>query len=493
MSAVYWVPSSPGLGGCKVVVMSQPQRGESTRALPRVRRKGILWTPILLLLLVLSIVGPLVNPYLDQAASRYALSAAIWDNQSVQLDGLEGAIGRDAAFKDGHFYSDKAPLQPFLGAPVYGVFRMAGGDPATVVREQQNLGLWWQSFWFAAVPLALLAVWVFRWLQRFNRKTALFAALSIAMGTILLPLGAMLFGHVLAGLFVTGSVLLLLSDRMTRFRLLGAGAMAGAAVATEYPTALAVIVITIFAVWRSRLRSFWYVLGGIPFAALLGGYHTLAFGSPLSHPYRYNVFSGVNPEQKELLQSFSGFKPDNLLRLFVSGRGFLIASPIVIVGLVGLIYIIRRRGGLERAAAIVSLAVFLSMMVVPVYWSNPWGGHSPGPRYLAPALPLLALGVAAVWSFRPLLTRLAVGISSVTMVLATFTNPLVDDEGSGGLGTWIGLASEGEFVDTVFTMALGAWGWLLHGAIVGTLGWLLWRESQRSQQMAGTSPEATTV
>jgi hypothetical protein len=264
-------------------------------------------------------------------------------------------------------------------------------------------------------------------------------------------------------------------------------------VATEYPTALAVIVITIFAVWRSRLRSFWYVFGGIPFAVFLGVYHTVAFGSPLSHPYRYNVFSGINPEQKDFLQQLKGFQPNNLFRLLFSGRGFLIASPIVILGVVGLIHIIRRRGGLERAAGIVSLAVFLSMMVVPLYWSNPWGGYSPGPRYMAPALPLLALGVAAAWSFRPLLTRFAVGVSSVTMVLATFTNPLVDDEGSGGLGTWIGVASEGDFVDTVFTMALGAFGWVLHGVVVVTLGWLLWREWQQSQRIAGTSPRATTV
>lgn len=432
-------------------------------------------TFILVFLLVLAVVGPLVHAYTDQPASRYVLTAALWDNQTVKLDGFEHAIGHDAAVRDGHVYSDKAPLQPFLGVAFYAPYRLAGGEPASVVRERGNLGLWWQTLWSSAVPLAALAVLLLWWLRRLGCKATLPATLSIVFGTILLPFGGLLFGHSMSALFVAGSLVLILESKADPTRLLGAGALAGAAVATEYQAVVAVLVVTVYVLWVSPRKAHWFVAGGLPFAVFLGVYHSVAFGSPFSHPYTYSIFWGIPTEQRGLLEGFTGFQPDNLVSLLVSGRGFLIASPIVLLGVFGLISIARREDGSKRSAAILVLAVFVAMMMVPLFWANPWGGHSPGPRYLAVGIPGLALGVAAAWSVRPLWTRVALGLSIATMVLATFTNPLVDDAGPGGIGTWVGLAREGGFVDTIFTMALGNWGWLLHAALVAVVAWLLLR------------------
>jgi hypothetical protein len=433
----------------------------------------------LVFLLVLAVVGPLVHRYTDQPASRYVLTAALWDNQTVKLDGLEHAIGQDAAVRDGHVYSDKAPLQPFLGVAFYAPYRLVGGEPASMVRERGNLGLWWQTLWSAAVPLAALAVLLLWWLRRLGGKATLPATLSIVFGTILLPFGGLLFGHSMTALFVTASLVLVLESKSHPTRLLGAGALAGAAVATEYQALMAVLAVTAYVLWVLPRKALWFVAGGLPFAALLGVYHSVAFGSPFSHPYTYNVFWGTPTKQRGVLEGFTGFQPDNLVRLLFSGRGFLIASPIVLLGVFGLILTIRSGDRSKRSAAILVLAVFVAMMMVPLFWANPWGGHSPGPRYLAVGIPALVLGVAAAWSVRPLLTRAAIGLSVVTMALATFTNPLVDDEGPGGIGTWLGLAREGDFVDTVFTMALGNWGWLLHAALVTLVGWLLFRSWSR--------------
>lgn len=450
---------------------------------------------VLLFLLVLASVGPIVHEYTDQPASRYTLSAALWENQSVALDGFEHAIGRDSAAKDGHFYSDKAPLQPFLGVPFYGLLHTFGAESASVVRSERNLGQWWQTFWSAAVPLALLCVVLLVGLRRVGLNAALAATLSVAFGTILLPFGAMLFGHVLAALFVTAAVVMLLRDELGWAHLVAAGALAGAAVATEYPAALAVVAMTGFVLWKVRLRVYWYILGGLPFVAFLAIYHTAAFGSPLSHPYTYTAFFGVPSEQGGFLDVFAGFQPDNLFRILFSGRGFVMASPIVVAGLIGLVYLLRRGSKRQQAAASLSLAVFVAMLLVPLCWGNPWGGFSPGPRYLTPALPVVAFGVAAVWSFRPFLMRVAVGLSGLTMVLAVVTNPLVDKAGQGGIGTWLGLVAEGRFVDTIFTMAFGIWGWLVHGVLVGTLGWMLYRTSLRERSPVSDSmkPARETV
>jgi hypothetical protein len=193
----------------------------------------------------------------------------------------------------------------------------------------------------------------------------------------------------------------------------------------------------------------------------------------LAHPYRYNVFFGVVAEQKEILSEFSSPQLGNIARIFFAGRGFFIASPVVIIGLVGVAALIYRRRGNDRALAVTTLGVFVALLAIPLFWGNPFGGFSPGPRYMTAALPLLVFGVGAAWRWRPMLTRFAVSLSVATMVLAILTNPLVDGYGSGGLGTWLGLAAEGSFVDSIFTMWLGSWGWLVHGIALALCGYAL--------------------
>lgn len=440
---------------------------------------------LLLFLFVLAVVGPLIHTYADQQASRVALTAAIWDNHSVQLDGLEHTIGQDAAFREGHFYSDKAPLQPVVGVPFYAMYRAIGGEPASVLRIDYNLNLWWQTFWLAAIPLALLAVVLARFGERIGSEVALPAALALTFGTILLPFGGLLFGHTLAALFIAGAVFLVTGAVPSPAALAGAGALAGAAVATEYPVALAVIVIAVVVLWQAKGKTIWFLLGGLPFAAFLAWYHNLAFGSPLSHPYRFNVFHGIVESENSFFSEFSGPHVDNLVRILFSGRGFLIASPIVILGIGGLIRQILRDTGFQRRLAILSLSMFTAMLLVPLFWGNPWGGASPGPRYLTAALPVLVVGVVAAWGWRPLVTRYVVAVSVLTMVLATLTDPLILPGEQGGIGTWIGLATKGRFADTVFTMAMGSWGWIVHGALVATIGWLLFRSWRHERQLSG--------
>jgi hypothetical protein len=436
-------------------------------------------------LFVLSIVGPFAHIYRAQQASRYALTASIWENQTVILDEMADVVAIDIAVRDGRMYSDKAPLQPVLGVPFYGMYRAVGGEPATVLRVNENLGVWWQTFWFAGVPLAALAVVLLSIAQRINRQAALPATLSIIIGTILLPFGALLFGHILAALFIAAAVGVLLGKNVSTLHLLGSGALVGAAVATEYPAVLAGAVVGLFALWRARSRVYWFVLGGVPLAILLGIYHTIAFGSPLSHPYRYSAFSGVPAAEKSFLDPFSGARWDNVIDVFVAGRGFVVASPIVIMGLIGSIWLVWRRRGQERAVAVASIAAFLALLAVPLFWGNPWGGSSPGARYLTPALPLLVVGVAAIWSFRPVLTRAVVGVSAATMVLATITDPLITADGSGGFGRWFRLLRDGDIADTVFTIGLGVWGWLVHLALIGALGLMLLR-SRRPGEVAAS-------
>jgi hypothetical protein len=97
-----------------------------------------------------------------QPASRLALTAALVEHQTIRIDAYEDIIGVDRLERDGHLYSDKAPGQPFLAAPFYAAARAVGADPASDLRADGNLTLWWVTLWSSTVPGALVVVIVGR-------------------------------------------------------------------------------------------------------------------------------------------------------------------------------------------------------------------------------------------------------------------------------------------------------------------------------------------
>jgi hypothetical protein len=117
--------------------------------------------------------------------------------------------------------------------------------------------------------------------------------------------------------------------------------------------------------------------------------------------------------------------------------------------------------------------MFLAFLVIPVFWGNPWGGDAPGARYMTPALPFLVIGATAIWTRSRVWGRAAAVIGITTMMIATLTDPLLSDEARVSVGSWIRLAVDGDIVPTVFTIALGPPGWIVHGLLVAAVVRLL--------------------
>ena len=95
----------------------------------------------------------------------------------------------------------------------------------------------------------------------------------------------------------------------------------------------------------------------------------------------------------------------------------------------------RRRGHRAEANVIAAIAV-VYFLYNAGYWL-PFGGGTPGPRFLIPALPFLALGLAFAYRRFPR-SRWALAIpSAVFMVAAALTFPLIGEQGTG---TWADFA-----------------------------------------------------
>jgi hypothetical protein len=247
----------------------------------------------------------------------------------------------------------------------------------------------------------------------------------------------------------------------------------GAAVITEFPTVLIAVVLTAFVVWRARRRVLWF-FGGAALPGLVGAaYNRIAFGS----------FRAVSYGEKHKAGSHRVFglgvpSPYQLARIFFDQRGLLIATPIVVLAVVLAIRQARRPGP-PRLDAIVALAIFGLFLALQASWPNPWGGDSPGPRYIIPALPFLAVPLAAGWNSVRRAAIAATAWGGICMALPVLFGSLVPKT-AAPLDYWRAQLRAHEFVPTVWTMAFGPVGVVL---FAGTVLFVIVQLTSRSSRL----------
>lgn len=399
---------------------------------------------------VLTASAFVVQPLFAQQASRMALTASLVEHQTVRIDRYEGgALGVDFAEKDGHIYSDKAPAQPFAATVPYALYKAAGGESAEVLRPEFNLGLWWVSLWSAALPAAGLAIVMTRMARPFDERWAVPAALAMSFGSLLLPFGTLLFSHTASALLVAGALLAWRAPPSPRSLCL-AGLLAGLSVSVEYTSVVALAVLGLASLARDRWDLRWMVLGSLPPLALTAAYHWVAFGGPLEVPYRYHNLGLHNSAAAGLALP----SPDRLWTLFTSGRGMFLLTPIVIVGVAGLVLAAREHQDRRPELAVIA-AMLVGFVVVQAGAADLTGGDSLGPRYLIPGLPGLAVGVAVLWRKVPLLVTGVALFSAAMMLLGTYTDPLVAVGLVGVQRYWLGLIADGDVTRTLFDPVMG--------------------------------------
>ena len=287
--------------------------------------------------------GPLVPLLSSQPASRIALTAAIAEHHTIDIDGYP--LGIDRATYNGRLRSDKAPGQPLLAVPVYLIGRAAGAQSASIRRLPGNLGLWWVSFWTSFLPYVALVVLMYLVASRYAPTIPAFAAAAgLGLGSMLLPHGVNLYGALLAALCAYGAWAVLDAGSPTASRLLVVGALAGAGVVMEYETAIVLAALAVFVIYRFRGRAVWYALGAVPPLLVVGWYQWAAFGKPWRTAHAYYATAAIRRQ----IVGYEAPGWRGIKATFFGSHSLLLTNVIVLVGLAAVFMLLRSRDGVAR-------------------------------------------------------------------------------------------------------------------------------------------------
>jgi hypothetical protein len=347
------------------------------------------------------------------------------------------------------------------------------------LRYDRDLTLWWLTFWSATIPFAALLVMIRRTAVRFVAPgAAMVITLALGFGTVITPYAANLFGHVLAAALAFGAWILLEGGRESRARLAVSGLLVGTGVTVEYQVGIIALVLLVAAFVLVRRRAWWFVLGAVPPALVLGFYQWRAFGAPWRLPFGY--FAGTINGTNEGGYSIPGAR--GFFDVLFSGRGLLFASPLVLVGMVAAVAAARAGDRTARLHGWIALPIVAAYVGLVAGWSGTPTLETPGPRYLAPLVPFLAVPLCVVWTrWKRLIVGTAVW-GAIVQLAATVAGVAIG-QNEPLLHAYVPRISGGHFVPTVWSISIGEAGILLYLVTVAAAIWFVVR-SESAQYAA---------
>ena len=415
---------------------------------------------VLVCALVVALAWPIQEVGWTQKA-HYALVRSLADG-TPHIDRYHLETG-DKSYYDGHFASVKAPGLAIVSLPAYTVLDATGAVP-----ESERTAVWLLNL-FTVVPFAVLLYLMARRVARdLTGKDGIAAATALAVATLILPFSTLYFTHVpAAALGVTALWLALRARSSHSLPLVVASAVVAAlGVLFEYPAGVLSIALGIFlvATMHARLRTAGaFVAGTLAGLVPLMAYNTWAFGSPTHLSYE-NV---VAPEDwleavpATLPTGSLGFTAPSLesvAELLLSSRGLLVTTPILAAGVLGLVLLYRAG---RRAEAILLSATALVALAwnsgFTTAYGGPFGGDSPGARYMVGVLPLVLLPLGLVLTRLPTAVVLLTAISCGAMAIVTATRPQV---GEAEPHLWLELLRSGSFTETPLSLLGAGTGWI---------------------------------
>ena len=356
--------------------------------------------------------------------SRLDMVMAVVEDGTFQIDKyVENTV--DYAKVEGHYYSDKAPGAAFLGIPIYAVLKelldlpimgrvldgLSDNEALKATLREGGTGLLEHKVRFAiaqvaltfaasALPTALMGALMYRLLARFTprRWPRALVVLGYGLLTPAFAYAGSFYGHQLSAMCLFGAFYLAFTgtEPLRTRSLLAIGLLLGYSVITEYPSALIVGILFLYA-WhrlKNRWRIGWVILTGALVAAGWMTYNTVVFGSPLELGYSHSELWTDQHHTGFMSLTWPHWEATWGIT-FGRFRGLFVLSPLLLLAVPG--SVLWWRSGEHRIEFWVALTSVLALFLFnssSIMW---WGGFAIGPRYLLPMLPFMALPMVFVF------------------------------------------------------------------------------------------------
>lgn len=402
--------------------------------------KATRWLSVVSLTALVVAFAWVIQPAWDNERAHYALVRALSAGTPYVDDSMPALRTIDVTRFKGHTYAAKAPGLAAASVPPYLVLRTRGVE--TTTRNPTRL-IWGLHLWSIVIPAAILLLLVRQAADGAVPGFGTISAVSLGAATLILPFSTVFFVHVLSATLGFAAFRLVMHERDARslWLIFAGGVTAGLAFTVEYSLGLVAFVLglailaTRDRIWRAIAYTVGVITGAFP--ALM--FNVWAFGTPFHFSYEGWHHPGSKP-----LPGFLGIDVpslENLLQILFWPGGI---APILLPALVGAVILWRRGARLEATVPIAIAGLFLAFNSA---YALVFGGASPGPRFMIPALPFLAIPLAAAYRAIPGATAgLMVG-GGAFFVAATLTNPLE---------AWDGLVLErflhGQYVESAASL-----------------------------------------
>jgi hypothetical protein len=422
-------------------------------------RPWALCAPILVLLNALPLLRPLRSP--DEISanelSRLATIQSLVEHKSLSIDHSEffDELAHRSASRDvpestvrskNHYFSDKPPVMAFLLSWAYEVMHRFGWNfernPILVAYVLTLLGV--------TLPVAAAAGLIYRMGRMFELKRPKRALLAVAvvMGSGLISYATVLNPHAPAAALVLAACACLFHITASRNAtqsgawLMICGLCASLAAVID-PSAG--IFLVLLACVIPAIRWNWIMkVGGVVLYAV-GAVPPLLLHAMLTMPVTGDVLPGFL--HTELANHVQDTSADDLtwqaqtvrgvqrtLGAILGSKGLLTHYPVVLMGLLGIILVLRRHWpGSTKMLAVATLAGAIAIIGAYVFAQADWSQAMFGPRWFIVFLPLLVFWAGA-WlrkSHRKTSYAMAAAllIFSMTVSLIGAAAPFVDANG----------------------------------------------------------------